>query len=81
MMEILGNDKTVRRMVAWTLALVTVLFLISGFGITSADTVTPLTFGVFGKSFSYIIHTYLWGPFVILFLLHIYLNSKKGLCK
>jgi cytochrome b subunit of formate dehydrogenase len=75
------NDKAARRMVAWTLALVTILFMVSGFGITSPDIITPASFGVFGKSFSYILHTYLWGPFIVLFLLHIYLNSKKGLCK
>jgi hypothetical protein len=75
------DDRAARRMVAWTLALVTLLFLLSGFGITSSDIVTPVSLGVFGKSFSYIIHTYLWGPFIILFLLHIYLNSRKGLCK
>jgi cytochrome b subunit of formate dehydrogenase len=75
------DDKAARRMVAWTLALVTLLFLVSGFGITSSDIVTPISLGVFGKSFSYVIHTYLWGPFIILFLLHIYLNTRKGLCK
>ncbi|HVP95387.1 MAG TPA: hypothetical protein VMS89_09495 [Methanoregulaceae archaeon] len=71
----------IRRIVAWALAVVTVLFLVSGFGITSADIVTPLTLGVLGKSVSYQIHTYLWGPFIILFLLHVYLNTRKGLCR
>jgi len=80
-MEPSMDDRAARRIVAWTLALVTALFLISGFGITSSDIVTPATLGVFGKSFSYAIHAYLWGPFLILFLLHIYLNTKKGLCK
>ncbi|HTY14785.1 MAG TPA: hypothetical protein VMC42_03685 [Methanoregulaceae archaeon] len=75
------DDRAARRMVAWTLALVTILFLVSGFGITSSDIVTPVSLGVFGKSFSYLIHTYLWGPFIVLFLLHIYLNTRKGLCK
>jgi hypothetical protein len=75
------DDRAIRRMVAWTLALVTILFLASGFGITSSDIVSPISLGVFGKSFSYVIHTYLWGPFIVLFLLHIYLNTRKGLCK
>jgi hypothetical protein len=71
------KERDVKRVVIWLLGGVTILFLLSGFGITSSDIVTPVTFGVFKKSFSYQLHTYLWGPFLILFLLHIYLAQKK----
>ncbi len=71
------KDRDVKRLVTWLLGGVTIIFLISGFGITAPDLVTPLTLGVFHKSFSYQLHTYLWGPFLILLLLHIYLAQKK----
>jgi hypothetical protein len=72
------KDRDVKRLVIWLLGGVTIIFLLSGFGITAPDLVTPLTLGVFSKSFSYQLHTYLWGPFLILLLLHIYLAQKKN---
>ena len=71
------KDRDVKRLVIWLLGGVTVIFLLSGFGITAPDLVIPLTLGIFSKSFSYQLHTYLWGPFLILLLLHIYLAQKK----
>ncbi|MEI6293917.1 MAG: hypothetical protein WCP36_09540 [Methanomicrobiales archaeon] len=75
------KDRDVKRLVMWLLGGVTILFLLTGFGITSQDMVTPLTLGVLSKSVSYQLHTYLWGPFLILFLLHIYLSQKKSMRK
>ena len=72
------KDRDVKRLVMWLLGGVTILFLLTGFGITSPDLVTPLTLGVLPKTVSYQLHTYLWGPFLILFLLHIYLSQKKS---
>jgi hypothetical protein len=72
------KDRDVKRLVIWLLGGITIIFLLSGFGITAPDLVTPLTLGVFQKSFSYRLHTYLWGPFLILLLLHIYLAQKKS---
>lgn len=72
------KDRDVKRLVKWLLGGVTILFLVTGFGITAQDLVTPLTFGVLSKSVSYQLHTYLWGPFLILFLLHIYLAQKMS---
>jgi len=71
------KDRDVKRLVMWLLGGVTILFLLSGFGIIYPDLVTPLTLGVLPKTVSYRLHTYLWGPFLILFLLHIYLAQKK----
>ena len=72
------KDRDVRHLVVWLLGAVTIVFLLSGFGITSSDLVTPLTLGLLGKSVSYQLHTYLWGPFLILLLLHIYLGLKRS---
>jgi hypothetical protein len=72
------KDRDIKRLVIWLLGGVTIIFLLSGFGITAPELVTPLTLGVFQKSFSYQLHTYLWGPFLILLLLHIYLAQRKN---
>ena len=63
----------------WTFAVVTVVFLISGFGITEFRIVETLTFGLLTKSLAFKIHEVIWIPFVILLVLHSYqgLSRKK----
>lgn len=56
------------------LLILTILILITGFGITYPYIIEPATFGLLQKSTSYIIHTLSWGPFLILLLVHIYLT-------
>ncbi len=43
------KDRDVKRLVIWLLGGVTIIFLLSGFGITAPDLVTPLTLGVFSE--------------------------------
>jgi cytochrome b subunit of formate dehydrogenase len=63
----------------WTFAVVTILFLVSGFGITEFRIVETLTFGLLTKSLAFKIHEVVWIPFVILLVLHSYqgLSRKK----
>lgn len=61
-----------RKLVSRTLLVLTLLFLISGFGITEPGLVRPLTFGLLDKAFSQQIHFLLWGPFLIVLVLHTY---------
>lgn len=63
---------TYRKLVSWTLLVFTFLFLISGFGITKPWLVQSLTFGLLDKALSQQIHFLLWGPFLIVLVLHIY---------
>ena len=72
------KDRELKRLVQWLLAVITIVFLLTGFGITAPDLVTPLTLGVLAKPVSYQLHTYLWGPFLILVLVHVYLAQKKS---
>ena len=61
----------------WThrvLLVLTFLMLVSGFGITYTTIFEPLTLGLLGKSVSFRIHTFLWGPFTVAVLVHIYLS-------
>ena len=61
-----------RKLVARILLVLTLLFLISGFGITEPGLVRSLTFGLLDKALSQQIHSLLWGPFLIVLVLHIY---------
>ena len=63
---------TCRRLVSRTLLVLTLLFLISGFGITEPVLVRSLTFGLLDKALSQQIHFLLWGPFLIGLVLHVY---------
>ncbi|MBN1431804.1 MAG: hypothetical protein JW931_03430 [Methanomicrobiaceae archaeon] len=61
-----------KKWAAWLLLLVTVIMLLSGFGITHYWIIGPATLGIIGKAESFRIHTILWAPFLILLILHIY---------
>jgi len=65
-----------RKLVNILLLVVTILVLVSGFGIVFPVIVTPLTAGLLGKSVTYNVHIYLWGPFLVLLLIHLYLARK-----
>lgn len=68
------NQKKVNKILRWTLAVVTVLVLISGLGITHYTTVESLTSGLFTKNLAFIVHFYLLIPFVVLFAAHIFIR-------
>ena len=68
----------------WTnriLLVLTFLILFTGFGITYPGIIEPLTLGLLGKSLSFRLHTFLWGPYVVAILVHIYLSTglKTGI--
>lgn len=70
----LKSQKRVNKILRWTLAVVTVLVLISGLGITHYTTVEYLTYGLFTKNLAFMVHLYLLIPFVVLFVLHIFIK-------
>ena len=73
------NYRRVIQVTHWALAVVAVVFLVSGFGITEFRIVETLTFGLLTKTLAFKIHEVLWIPFVILLVLHGYqgLSRKK----
>jgi hypothetical protein len=71
------STSKVRAWVAWILLGVTVLYLLSGFGITNTDIVSPLTAGILGKALSFRVHDLLWIPFIALLAIHILLNAGR----
>ncbi len=67
----------VRMLVAWLLLVVTVVYLLSGFGITNQDIVGPLTGGLLGKALAFRLHDVLWLPFIALLVLHVLWNIGR----
>jgi hypothetical protein len=61
----------VRRTIHWLLLVVTVLFLITGFGISQFRVVETITLGWLTKSWALELHDNLWIPFVVLLVLHV----------
>ena len=61
----------VKKVVIWLLGIVTVLYIVSGFGITEFRTVETLTFGLLTKNLAFRIHDSLWVPFIVLLLMHL----------
>jgi cytochrome b561 len=61
----------VKRTIHWLLLVVTVLFLITGFGISEFRVVETITLGWLSKSWALRLHDNLWIPFVALLVLHL----------
>ena len=51
--------------------------MLSGFGITEFRTVETVTFGLFDKVLSFKMHEYLWIPFLVLLVLHVFLSLAR----
>jgi len=70
-------SRRLRRGLAWTLAALALLFLATGFGITEPRIVEALSLGILTKAVSFRIHSLLWGPFLILLVLHVYMTAAR----
>jgi cytochrome b subunit of formate dehydrogenase len=63
-----------KKIIIWLLAIVTVLYLVSGVGITEFRIVETVTFGLLTKNLAFMIHNNLWIPFITLLVLHVCLQ-------
>jgi len=68
-----------KRIIHWLLAVVIIVYVITGLGITEFRTVESLTFGLLTKSLAFKIHDSLLIPFLILLILHICFSSLTKL--
>jgi len=75
--NIISQD-LIKRIILGLLIIVTVLYLLTGFGITQFRVVETLTFGLLTKNVSFKIHDNLFIPSIILLGLHVFLGIKKG---
>ena len=73
MMKGTKSQNRLKKTVIWLLAIVIVLYGVSGFGITEFRTVETLTVGLLTKNLAFKIHNNLVIPFIILLLLHLFL--------
>jgi thiosulfate reductase cytochrome b subunit len=60
-----------QRTIKWLLLAVTLLFVITGFGITEFRVVETITFGWLGKAWALRLHDNLWIPFLVLLVAHV----------
>ncbi|UCC59908.1 MAG: hypothetical protein JSV02_09255 [Dehalococcoidia bacterium] len=63
--------KRIKRVIRWSLVLVTITYIVTGFGITEFRTVESLTLGLLTKAWAFKIHINLEIPFITLLALHI----------
>jgi hypothetical protein len=59
------------------LTIVIIVFIITGFGITNYQSVGSLTGGIFSKPTSFLLHSNLIIPFIILLILHMMFTLLK----
>ena len=76
-MKNIANQDLFKKTIHWLLAVLVILYLVTGFGITEFRTVETLTFGLLTKNLAFKIHNNLWIPFIILLGLHIFLSLIK----
>jgi hypothetical protein len=62
-----------KSVVHWLLLAVTIIYLITGLGITQYHAVETVTFGLLSKNLSFRIHDSLLIPFIALLILHVIL--------
>jgi len=65
---------TLKKQISSALLVAAILMIITGIGIAEPGLITPLTFGILDKLTSYRIHMIVWGPFTVLFILHIVMH-------
>jgi thiosulfate reductase cytochrome b subunit len=70
-MENDNYQEPVRAAIRYVLLMLTVVYLLSGLGITQWQIIEPLTFGLLTRNLASRIHDFLLVPFVILLLVHV----------
>jgi cytochrome b subunit of formate dehydrogenase len=60
----------IRKIIRWLLLVITILLIVSGFGIVNYQIVGTLTLGILTKPLAFRLHNWLAWPFVILLFLH-----------
>jgi cytochrome b subunit of formate dehydrogenase len=59
------------RIIQWTLLVATLIYILTGLGITYFRVIEAATFGLLSKNLSFAIHDNLLIPFIVLLVLHI----------
>ena len=67
----------VKKGLDWALFGVTLIYLVTGLGITRFRVIEALTFGLLGKNLAFRLHEDLLGPFLLLLGLHVFHGPVK----
>lgn len=69
--DLSNTQNRIKKILRWTLAVLTLIIIISGLGINYYTTIEYLTLGVLSKNLAFQLHFWIFIPFLILFLIHI----------
>lgn len=64
----------IRAAIRYMLLVLTLIYLVSGLGITQYQIIGALTFGLLTRNLAFRIHDFLLAPFVVLLLVHVLLG-------
>jgi hypothetical protein len=70
-------SKLVKMAVHWSLFVVTLLYLVTGLGITQYQLVESLTLGLLTKNVAFRLHDSLLIPFILLLVLHVIMRPAE----
>jgi len=73
-MKNIAKQDLFKRIIHWLLAVLVIIYLVTGFGITEFRTIETLTLGLLTKNLAFEIHNNLWIPFIILLGLHFFFS-------
>jgi len=74
------NQNLTKKLIDWTLYVVTIVYLLTGLGITQYQIAEHLTFGLLTKSASLNIHENLLLPFLALLSIHLLFKPIMQIC-
>ncbi|MDD5264005.1 MAG: hypothetical protein PHU43_04120, partial [Candidatus Bipolaricaulis sp.] len=69
------------RFAAWGSAVVLVLYVVSGFGLTRAEHVASLTGGLLDRRSAFTLHNNLYIPFLVFFGFHTFMGLRRALIR
>lgn len=70
------NKIIINRIIHWSFTAFIIFYIMTGFGISHFQIITPITFGLLSKPIAFQLHSYLIFPFIILLILHILITLK-----
>ena len=74
-----SRQRSILKVIRWTLFAVIIVTLISGFGISEFRVIETITFGLLTKNVAFRIHDVIWIPFVVLLVLHVFYSFFRRL--
>lgn len=69
--------RKIAKVIHWSLLGLTLVYILTGFGITQFRIIEKYSFGLLTKSLSFRIHSALIVPFLLALALHVYFVLKK----